>query len=169
MVYYFIFKGNSKPGVIRMKNGAIGKSILRTAYISFLFLFISPLVVRAEAKDGIREEYQFIRKAHEVNSSSTVHDRGIEHELSPLGFIGNSFLTIYQTLVSSQDGKVCNFQPSCSHFARDAINQAGFIKGSLMASDRLLRCHPYAFGQYRFNPEAEKSIDPVDYYLGGKK
>jgi uncharacterized protein len=152
-----------------MKSGLTGKAICGIVCIPLLLLSVSPLLVRADTAEATPEDYRFIKKAHEVDSSSTIQHREIERELSPLGFVGNSFLTIYQTLVSSQDGKVCNFQPSCSHFARDAINRAGFIKGSLIASDRLLRCHPYAFGQYRFDRQSEKSIDPVDDYLSGGK
>jgi putative membrane protein insertion efficiency factor len=152
-----------------LKSGAIEKSIIRTAYLSLTLLFFSPLLVRADMADGIRDNYQFIKRAHEADSLKGNSLKKVEYELSPLGFVGNSILTIYQTLVSSQDSKVCNFQPSCSHFARQAINRAGFIKGSLMASDRLLRCHPGAFGQYRFDPENQKSIDPVENYLDGGK
>jgi putative membrane protein insertion efficiency factor len=147
----------------------IRKTVGAVVCYSLLFLSIDLLFAEAVSADSNREDYLFIIEAHTAESSAMNWRRESDHEISPLGFVGNSLLTIYQTLVSSQDSKVCNFTPSCSHFAREAVNRVGFIRGTLMASDRLLRCHPYAFGQYRFDPRLEKSIDPVDDYIGGKE
>ncbi|HLB43266.1 MAG TPA: membrane protein insertion efficiency factor YidD [Gammaproteobacteria bacterium] len=37
----------------------------------------------------------------------------------------------------------CRFEPSCSTYAIEAINNHGCIKGCYLASWRLLRCHPW--------------------------
>ncbi len=34
----------------------------------------------------------------------------------------------------------CPMHPSCSEYARKCLNKHGFIKGSIMAMDRLMRC-----------------------------
>lgn len=44
----------------------------------------------------------------------------------------------------------CRYVPSCSEFAREAILQTGFIKGSWLAVRRIVRCHP--FGGHGFDP-----------------
>lgn len=51
-------------------------------------------------------------------------------------------LRVYQLAISALIGPVCRFEPSCSHYAIGAINQFGLLKGSWLASQRLLRCHP---------------------------
>ncbi len=136
---------------------------------SFILLTFAYLAANAKSLADLKGDYQFIRNTRaEILSDENKH-KASRHEISPLGFTANSLLTVYQTFVSSQDNKVCNFTPSCSHFARDAINRAGFIKGSLMATDRLLRCHPYSFGQYRIDIKTGKSFDPVDDYLDRHK
>ncbi len=113
----------------------------------------------------LKEDYLFIKEVRATVLSDDDKLEANSHEISPLGFTANGLLTIYQTFISSQDNKVCNFSPSCSHFARDAINRAGFIKGSLMASDRLLRCHPHSVGKYPIDIKSMKSVDPVDFYI----
>ena len=48
----------------------------------------------------------------------------------------------YQRLVSPLLGVNCRFQPTCSTYAIEAVNRFGVIKGSWLASKRILRCHP---------------------------
>ncbi|OKY76332.1 MAG: membrane protein insertion efficiency factor YidD [Desulfobulbaceae bacterium DB1] len=54
----------------------------------------------------------------------------------------------YQTLLSPVLPPTCRFTPSCSHYALEAINQHGAIKGSILAGYRILRCHPFCRGGY---------------------
>lgn len=37
----------------------------------------------------------------------------------------------------------CKFQPTCSNYAIEAINEYGNIKGSYLAFKRILRCNPF--------------------------
>ena len=74
-------------------------------------------------------------------------------------------LYLYRFVLSSQDAGRCRLEPSCSHFAEDAVLRAGALRGMLMASDRLQRCHPMA-GRYYTRNAAGLMIDPVDPYLG---
>jgi len=54
-------------------------------------------------------------------------------------------IRLYQATISKVQGDVCNFVPSCSHYGYDAIKKKGLILGILATSDRLQRCHPFAF------------------------
>ncbi|MBU4444050.1 membrane protein insertion efficiency factor YidD [bacterium] len=81
------------------------------------------------------------------------------------GFFQSSALVwirIYQKGISSQDLPSCVFHPSCSRFAFGSIEQYGVLKGILLASDRLLRCNPFAPKYYQF--DGEKFSDPVYRY-----
>lgn len=42
----------------------------------------------------------------------------------------------------------CIYIPTCSEYAAEAINKYGSIKGTYLATKRLLRCHPFAKGGY---------------------
>ena len=53
----------------------------------------------------------------------------------------------YRAVLSSQQGDVCNFSPSCSEYGYNAINKYG-VTGLLMTFDRLERCHSHAW-RYR--------------------
>lgn len=54
----------------------------------------------------------------------------------------------YRYLISPLLGNHCRFYPSCSHYALDAIQHHGALKGSWLAGTRLLRCHPWHPGGY---------------------
>lgn len=80
-------------------------------------------------------------------------------------------IKVYQASFSRVQGDVCNFVPSCSHFGYNALKRYGLIKGLLLASDRLQRCHP---GAWRYlgiyytithdSIRGDKLFDPVEKY-----
>ena len=58
----------------------------------------------------------------------------------------------YQLVISPLIGPSCRFIPTCSEYAREALQVHGIFKGSLLSLWRLLKCHPFHPGGY----------DPVD-------
>ena len=42
----------------------------------------------------------------------------------------------------------CKYHPSCSQYALDALREYGFVKGSILAGWRLLRCNPWSHGGF---------------------
>jgi putative membrane protein insertion efficiency factor len=62
-----------------------------------------------------------------------------------------ALIRIYQLFVSPLLGNHCRFYPSCSQYAREAIEQHGALRGVWLAIRRLLRCHPWHEG----------GVDPV--------
>ncbi|MFT4045113.1 MAG: membrane protein insertion efficiency factor YidD [Solimonas sp.] len=54
----------------------------------------------------------------------------------------------YQLLISPLLGPRCRFHPSCSHYALEAIERHGPLRGGWLAARRLGRCHPLNPGGY---------------------
>jgi putative membrane protein insertion efficiency factor len=54
----------------------------------------------------------------------------------------------YQILISPLLGPNCRFTPSCSHYAIEAVQIHGLIRGSWLSLCRLGRCHPLHPGGY---------------------
>jgi putative membrane protein insertion efficiency factor len=54
----------------------------------------------------------------------------------------------YQYALRPMLGANCRFYPSCSEFAREAIERHGAMRGLWLAARRLSRCHPYHPGGY---------------------
>ncbi len=77
--------------------------------------------------------------------SKKKHEEREKTKFSTVQVLFFGTIRVYQTLLSDQQGDVCNFTPSCSHFAQRAIKKEGVIQGSLMAIDRLQRCNPWAW------------------------
>ena len=42
----------------------------------------------------------------------------------------------------------CKYEPSCSHYAVDALRAKGLVRGSALAGWRLLRCNPWSHGGF---------------------
>jgi putative membrane protein insertion efficiency factor len=59
-----------------------------------------------------------------------------------------ALLKAYQYAIAPMLGSNCRFAPSCSSYAREAIERHGALKGSWLAARRVLRCHPYHPGGY---------------------
>lgn len=62
-------------------------------------------------------------------------------------------LRFYMIFLSPFLGGACKFYPSCSNYAREAIERHGARRGALLALKRLLRCHPFTRGGFDFVPE----------------
>jgi len=54
----------------------------------------------------------------------------------------------YQYLVRPMLGANCRFYPSCSDYAREAVERHGAARGAWLALRRVGRCHPYHPGGY---------------------
>jgi hypothetical protein len=54
----------------------------------------------------------------------------------------------YQRFVSPALPPSCRFYPSCSQYALEAITRHGAIKGTWLATRRLVRCHPFHPGGF---------------------
>lgn len=53
---------------------------------------------------------------------------------------------IYQAVVSPLLGTRCRFHPTCSAYAREAIERHGLFRGASLGVRRLFRCHPFHAG-----------------------
>ncbi len=52
-------------------------------------------------------------------------------------------IRIYRYLLSPMLGPRCRYEPSCSVYAIEAIEEHGALKGSWLATKRICRCHPF--------------------------
>ena len=59
-----------------------------------------------------------------------------------------AFVKFYQAVISPWEPPSCRFDPTCSQYAREAIERHGALRGSGMACWRILRCHPFCPGGY---------------------
>jgi hypothetical protein len=57
-------------------------------------------------------------------------------------------LGAYKRAVSPFLPRACRFTPTCSEYARDAVELYGVARGGLMALRRLGRCHPFSRGGF---------------------
>ena len=63
-------------------------------------------------------------------------------------------IRVYQYGISPLLPRVCRYAPSCSEYAREAIERHGVILGCWLAARRLSRCHPW--GGHGYDPVPER-------------
>lgn len=55
-------------------------------------------------------------------------------------------LSIYKAVVSPFLPPACRFEPTCSEYARQAVDKYGAARGTWMGVKRILRCQPFCKG-----------------------
>lgn len=68
-------------------------------------------------------------------------------------------LHAYRAVLGPLFAGACRFQPSCSHYAEEAIRRHGSVRGVWLTLMRLCRCHPFRAG----------GIDPVPPSAGADR
>ena len=57
-------------------------------------------------------------------------------------------IRFYRSFLSPLKPPSCRYIPTCSEYAMIAVEKYGSAKGSLLAINRILRCHPFHKGGY---------------------
>lgn len=59
-----------------------------------------------------------------------------------------ALIRAYQYTLRPMLGSNCRFYPSCSDYAREAIERHGALRGLWLAVKRVGKCHPYHPGGF---------------------
>jgi uncharacterized protein len=73
-------------------------------------------------------------------------------------------IAVYRLTLSGWLGGRCRFYPSCSQYAADAIRVHGAVRGSAMATWRVLRCNPFGAGGVEHVPATHHGPDERAVY-----
>ena len=57
-------------------------------------------------------------------------------------------IKFYQKEISPLYPRRCNFYPTCSQYALEAVEKYGAVKGGCLAARRILKCNPFHKGGY---------------------
>jgi uncharacterized protein len=57
-------------------------------------------------------------------------------------------IVLYQRLVSPALPRRCKYEPTCSRYAVQALDEYGILRGLALAAWRLVRCNPWSHGGY---------------------
>ena len=62
--------------------------------------------------------------------------------------IALALLRLYKLILSPLLPTACRYEPTCSEYAREAVENHGVMRGTVLAARRLARCHPFREGGY---------------------
>lgn len=57
-------------------------------------------------------------------------------------------IEVYRRVISPALPRRCRYEPTCSSYAVQALEQFGILRGLVLATWRLLRCNPFNHGGY---------------------
>jgi hypothetical protein len=77
-------------------------------------------------------------------------------------------IALYRLTVSPLLGVNCRHLPSCSDYAREAIERNGAWKGSWLTLARLCRCHPWGSHGHDPVPDLSEEHHPVTPWRYGR-
>jgi putative membrane protein insertion efficiency factor len=66
--------------------------------------------------------------------------------MTPAASVLAGAVRVYQWTIRPVIGANCRFEPSCSHYAIEALGKHGALRGSALAAKRILRCNPWHEG-----------------------
>jgi uncharacterized protein len=104
---------------------------------------------------------------HIVRSYLYEDDHSIVKKFNPVGLMLGGTLYFYQNLLSKHISADCLFTPSCSEFSKQAIKEAGILKGAILTIDRVNRCNRIAaqdLKHYTIDQKTGRYPDPVSRY-----
>jgi putative membrane protein insertion efficiency factor len=61
-------------------------------------------------------------------------------------FLVLDILGVYKAVISPFLPPACRFEPTCSEYAKTAVEKYGAVRGTWMAAKRILRCQPFCKG-----------------------
>jgi putative membrane protein insertion efficiency factor len=72
-------------------------------------------------------------------------------------------IVAYRRVLSPALPRRCKYEPTCSHYAVDAIKEYGILRGLVLGVWRLLRCNPWSYGGY--DPVEAQRLFTIDRHL----
>jgi hypothetical protein len=64
-------------------------------------------------------------------------------------------IRIYQQLLSPLFPSTCRYDPTCSHYAIEALKKHGVLEGGWLSLKRIFSCHPW--GGKGYDPVPDKN------------
>ena len=68
--------------------------------------------------------------------------------MTPAAIVLAGAVRAYQWTIRPVIGAQCRFEPSCSHYAIEALALYGALRGSALTARRVLRCNPWHAGGF---------------------
>ena len=128
---------NRKRESIRLSDPAVGRIV---AFVTFVALVFSAF-------------FQFAAAAPPDGPGDAIDNSGPS--------ASSYLLRFYQKYISDLRIGRCQFDPSCSQFGVEAIEEYGILEGSCLTADRLIRCNQHADEFHAEVPDGRLS-DPPD-------
>jgi putative membrane protein insertion efficiency factor len=79
--------------------------------------------------------------------------------MSLAALVLRALVRLYQLCFAGLFPASCRFEPSCSHYAMEALRQHGAMRGTVLTVRRVLRCNPW--GGMGYDPVPAPRHEPA--------
>ncbi|MFC2136952.1 membrane protein insertion efficiency factor YidD [Bacteroidota bacterium] len=125
------------------------------SFIIISFLLINFFIALSQSEYELNK----LQAINDIEETGTFEfARNSSNELE---FVFSGLFLFYKRFISSQDVSRCNFTPSCSEYALQAIKSQGTIIGITNFFDRFTRCNGLNKEDYPKDSKNKVLIDPV--------
>jgi len=135
----------------------MNKYLQRVSILLFVIAF--PFHSKADEVEGLQFIVQHYPLKPVSANKAPIFDLNQTNEFKLAAMF---LLNFYKTFISNQGKPACNFYPTCSQYAGQAIKKHGIIIGMIMGSDRLQRCNGQGYGYYPVHKQSGKLYDPLE-------
>ncbi|MCL4137689.1 UNVERIFIED_CONTAM: hypothetical protein GTU68_051546 [Idotea baltica] len=70
-------------------------------------------------------------------------------------------ISVYHLVISPWFGNRCRFVPTCSDYAKQALEEHDVVTATMMTAKRICRCHPW--GGHGFDPVSPQKSPKISY------
>jgi putative component of membrane protein insertase Oxa1/YidC/SpoIIIJ protein YidD len=130
-------------------------SAIFVLFFAFLFLHDARAQTRQDAQD-------FSTLIYKENPATKDYTALAQNNHSVEEYVFSQVFLFYKNFISSQDGNICTFYPSCSEYGLQSIKKKGIVVGLISGFDRLSRCNGLERDKYHIHNRSRKLYDPVD-------
>jgi putative membrane protein insertion efficiency factor len=160
--------------LISLSNMSMLKKVTSIKYIRYIFLFVSCsfLVLLSSAEGNEWGPWDKDKRYERIilQPQASEDEQSFFKKIST--FPPQLLITFFQKVISPVDGATCEFYPTCSTYAKNALQKHGLVIGLAMANERVNRYHSpegyeiiYKFNRYYIYDPVENN----DFWFVQKK
>ncbi len=130
-------------------------------YFNLLLLAFFILIINLTVFSQSKKDIEMLNGIFDQQNQKTDYKTYMRGNSNEFQLLASGLFLFYKSLISSQDGNHCVFNPSCSVYMIQSIKKNGILIGFSYGIDRLMRCNRLTPENYERFETTNLLSDPV--------